>query len=91
MQQEQWALHWRPTCGVMLGALAVSLSQESLNVAIPSMMSSLSTDLDRIQWVQTGYQIIQAVLISAVGWLGTQLGTKRSSGRSPQLAGDFLS
>jgi EmrB/QacA subfamily drug resistance transporter len=61
----------------MLGALTVSLNIGVLNVAIPSMMSSLSTDLDRIQWVQTGYQIIQAVMIPAVGWLGTRLGTKR--------------
>jgi EmrB/QacA subfamily drug resistance transporter len=27
--------------------------------------------------VQTGYQIVQAILIPAVGWLGTRLGTKR--------------
>jgi EmrB/QacA subfamily drug resistance transporter len=77
MQQEQGVSHWWPTCGVMLGGLAVALNIGVLNVAIPSMMSSLSTDLDRIQWVQTGYQIIQAVLIPAVGWLGTRLGTKR--------------
>ena len=51
----------------MLGGLAVALSQGVLNVAIPSMMSSLGTDLDRIQWVQTGYQIIQVLLIPAVG------------------------
>jgi DHA2 family multidrug resistance protein len=61
----------------MLGGLAVALSHGVLNVAIPSMMSSLSTDLDRIQWVQTGYQIIQVILIPAVGWLGARLGTKR--------------
>jgi EmrB/QacA subfamily drug resistance transporter len=77
MQQEPVASHWWPTCGVMLGALTVALNIGVLNVAIPSMMSSLSTDLDRIQWVQTGYQIIQAVMIPAVGWLGTRLGTKR--------------
>jgi EmrB/QacA subfamily drug resistance transporter len=77
MQQEPGASHWWPTCGVMLGALTVSLNIGVLNVAIPSMMSSLSTDLDRIQWVQTGYQIIQAVMIPAVGWLGARLGTKR--------------
>ena len=77
MQQEPAASHWWPTCGVMLGALTVALNIGVLNVAIPSMMSSLSTDLDRIQWVQTGYQIIQAVMIPAVGWLGTRLGTKR--------------
>jgi EmrB/QacA subfamily drug resistance transporter len=77
MQQEPGASHWWPTCGVMLGALTVALNIGVLNVAIPSMMSSLSTDLDRIQWVQTGYQIIQAVMIPAVGWLGARLGTKR--------------
>jgi MFS family permease len=68
---------WWPTVGVMLGGLTVALNSGVLNVAIPSMMSSLSTDLDRIQWVQTSFQIIQAVLIPAVGWLGARLGTKR--------------
>jgi EmrB/QacA subfamily drug resistance transporter len=77
MQQEQGASHWWPTCGVMLGALTVALNIGVLNVAIPSMMSSLSTDLDRIQWVQTAYQITQAVLMPAVGWLGARFGTKR--------------
>ena len=77
MEQEQSASHWWPTCGVMLGGLTVALNNGVLNVAIPSMMSSLGTDLDRIQWVQTAYQITQAVLIPAVGWLGARLGTKR--------------
>lgn len=71
------AFHRWPTVGVMLGVFTVALSHGVINVAIPSMMSSLSTDLDRIQWVQTAYQIIQAVLIPAVGWLGARLGTKR--------------
>jgi EmrB/QacA subfamily drug resistance transporter len=77
MQQEQGASHWWPTFGVMLGGLTVALSHGVLNVAIPSMMSSLSTDLDRIQWVQTGFQIVQVILIPAVGWLGARLGTKQ--------------
>ena len=63
-------VHWWPTLGIMVGGLAVAMSQGSLNVAIPSMMSSLGTDLDRIQWVQTGYGIAQAVLIPAVGGQG---------------------
>jgi len=77
MEQEQSASHWWPTCGVMLGALTVSLTHGVLNVAVPSMMSSLGTDLDRIQWVQTAYQITQAIVMPAVGWLGARLGTKR--------------
>ena len=77
MEQEQGASHWWPTIGVMLGALTVSLNIGVLNVAIPSMMSSLSTDLNRIQWVLTAFAITQAVLVPAVGWLGARLGTKR--------------
>jgi EmrB/QacA subfamily drug resistance transporter len=77
MPQEHGTSHWWPTVGVMLGGLTVALNSGVLNVAIPSMMSSLSTDLDRIQWVQTSFQIIQAVLIPAVGWLGARVGTKR--------------
>jgi len=77
MEQEQSASHWWPTCGVMLGALTVSLTHGVLNVAVPSMMSSLGTDLDRIHWVQTAYPITPAVVMPAVGWLGARLGTKR--------------
>ena len=77
MEQEQGASHWWPTCGVMLGTLTVSLNIGVLNVAIPSLMSSLGTDLDHIQWVQTAYTITQTILIPAVGWLGARLGTKR--------------
>lgn len=77
MQFESPRSHWWPTVGVLLGVLTVALNIGVLNIAIPSMMSGLGTDLARIQWVQTGYQIAQVVMIPAVGWLGAQLGTKR--------------
>ncbi len=77
MQSERPRSHWWPTVGVLLGVLTVALNIGVLNIAIPNMMSSLGTDLARIQWVQTGYQIAQVVMIPAVGWLGAQLGTKR--------------
>ena len=76
MEQQQSASHWWPTCGVMLAGLTVALNNGVLHIAIPSMMSSLGTDLDRIQWVQTAFQITEAVLIPAVGWLAARLGTK---------------
>ena len=60
----------------MLAGLTVALNNGVLHIAIPSMMSSLGTDLDRIQWVQTAFQITEAVLIPAVGWLAARLGTK---------------
>ncbi len=77
MQPEPQPSHWWPTIGVLMGVLTIALNIGVLNIAIPVMMSSLGTDLARIQWVQTGYQIAQVVMIPAVGWLGAQLGTKR--------------
>jgi DHA2 family multidrug resistance protein len=77
MQSERFHSHWWPTFGVLLGVLTVGINIGVLNIAIPSMMSSLGSDLARIQWVQTGYQIAQVVMIPAVGWLGAQLGTKQ--------------
>lgn len=77
MRHERRVSHWWPTFGVMLGALTVALNIGVLNIAIPSIMSSLGSDLARIQWVQTAYQIAQVVMIPEVGWLGARLGTKR--------------
>ncbi len=77
MEQERRVSHWWPTLGVMLGALTVALNIGVLNIAIPSMMNSLGSDLARIQWVQTAYQIAQVVMIPSIGWLGARLGTKR--------------
>ena len=77
MQSERFRSHWWPTFGVLLGVLTVGFNIGVLNIAIPSLMSSLGSNLARIQWVQTGYQIAQVVMIPAVGWLGAQLGTKR--------------
>ncbi len=77
MQAEPSRSHWWPTFGVLLGVLTVGFNIGVLNIAIPNMMSSLGSDLARIQWVQTGFQIAQVMMIPAVGWLGARLGTKR--------------
>jgi DHA2 family multidrug resistance protein len=77
MEQDRSVSHWWPTFGVMLGALTVALNIGVLNIAIPTIMSSLGSDLDRIQWVQTAYQLAQVVMVPAIGWLGARLGTQR--------------
>lgn len=47
---------------MLLGALTVALNIGVLNIAIPSIMSSLGSDLTRVQWVQTAFQIAYTVL-----------------------------
>lgn len=67
---------WGTCLTLFLGTLAVALSATSLNVAIPSIMSSLGASLNRIQWVLTAFMITRTVLIPSTGWLGDRLGDR---------------
>lgn len=69
--------HWWITAVLMLGFTTAGLSVTVVNLAFPKIMTSLRADLDVIQWVQTGYMIMQAVMMPSVGWLGARLGNRR--------------
>ncbi|MFQ5902151.1 MAG: DHA2 family efflux MFS transporter permease subunit [Candidatus Binatia bacterium] len=61
---------------VSLGTLSVALGMTAVNIAIPTLMSSLSASLDKIQWVLIGFMITRTVLIPSVGWLGGRIGDR---------------
>ena len=46
------------------------------SLALPSIMTALSMNLDQAQWVITAYMIAGAVVIPTVGWLGNVLGNR---------------
>ena len=69
--------HWWITAALMLGFTTVGLSVTVVNIAFPKIMTSLRVDLDVMQWVQTGYMIMQAVIMPSVGWVGARLGNRR--------------
>ena len=69
--------HWYITAALMLGFTTVGLSVTVVNIAFPEIMTSLRVDLDVMQWVQTGYMIMQAVIMPSVGWVGARLGNRR--------------
>lgn len=69
--------HWWITAVMMLGFTTAGLSVTVVNLAFPKIMTSLRADLDLMQWVQTGYMIMQAVMMPGVGWLGSRLGNRR--------------
>ena len=69
--------HWWITAALMLGFTTVGLSVTVVNIAFPNIMTSLRVDLDVMQWVQTGYMIMQAVIMPSVGWVGARLGNRR--------------
>ncbi|MGH7811257.1 MAG: MFS transporter, partial [Candidatus Binatia bacterium] len=67
---------WAIAFTLFLGTLSVGLSVTAVNIAIPTMMSSFGTSLNRIQWVLTGFMITRTVLIPCVGWLGDRIGDR---------------
>lgn len=69
--------HWWIAGVLMLGFTTAGLSITVVNLAFPKIMTSLRADLDEMQWVQTGYMIMQAVMMPSVGWLGSRLGNRK--------------
>ena len=69
--------YWWITAAIMIGYTTVGLSVTVVNLAFPQIMTSLRADLDQMQWVQTGYMIVTAVMMPSVGWLGSRWGNRQ--------------
>ena len=70
------ARKWPITLTLSLGMISVGLGITGVDTAIPAMMSSLGTSLQRIQWVLIAFMITRTVLIPCVGWLGQRIGDR---------------
>lgn len=64
---ESPAYKWWVTWTMMLGAFLFALDTTIVNLAIPKIMTSLSADLNQIQWVLIVYMIGMAVVMPTVG------------------------
>src|SRR5499426_3271670 len=60
---------WWVTWTIMVGSFLFALDTTIVNIAIPKIMTSISADLNQIQWVLIIYMIGMAVVMPAVGWL----------------------
>jgi EmrB/QacA subfamily drug resistance transporter len=49
----------------------------SINIALPTMMTSLRADVSQIQWVLTAFMVARTVVMPTLGWLGSRLGNRR--------------
>ncbi|HXH08614.1 MAG TPA: DHA2 family efflux MFS transporter permease subunit [Alphaproteobacteria bacterium] len=67
---------WWVTWTIMLGAFLFALDTTIVNIAIPKIMTSISADLNQIQWVLIIYLIGMAVIMPTVGWLSDIVGYK---------------
>jgi EmrB/QacA subfamily drug resistance transporter len=49
----------------------------SINIAVPTMMTSLRAEVSEIQWVLTSFMIARTVVMPTLAWLGGWLGNRR--------------
>lgn len=68
---------WAISLSLILGCLTHSVMMGSINIAVPTMMTSLRADLSQIQWVLTAFMIARTVVMPTLGWLGGMLGNRR--------------
>lgn len=68
---------WAISLSIILGSLTHSVMMGSINIAVPTMMTSLRADVSQIQWVLTSFMIARTVVMPTLGWLGGLLGNRR--------------
>lgn len=68
---------WKALVFLALGLAIVIIDNTVLNVAIPYILRDLHTSFDSIQWVVSGYALIIATVLIAVGRLGDVVGRKK--------------
>lgn len=62
---------------LLIGAFVAILSQTLLNVALPSMMKDLDISANTIQWLSTGYMLVNGVLIPISAYLIERFTTRQ--------------
>jgi len=65
------------TVSVMMATTVVILDMTIATIALPHMQGGLSATQDQISWVMTTYFMMQAITMSATGWLAGRVGRKR--------------
>jgi EmrB/QacA subfamily drug resistance transporter len=70
-------LHRGRLIGVLLfGAFIAILNQTLLNVAIPHIMNDLGVSATTVQWLSTGYMLVNGIMIPLVAFLIARFGTR---------------
>uniref|UniRef100_C5D2D1 Drug resistance transporter, EmrB/QacA subfamily n=1 Tax=Geobacillus sp. (strain WCH70) TaxID=471223 RepID=C5D2D1_GEOSW len=62
---------------IMLGAFVAILNQTLINVALPHMMNDFNVETSTIQWLVTGYMLVNGVLIPISPFLIAKFPTKK--------------
>jgi DHA2 family multidrug resistance protein-like MFS transporter len=68
---------WWALAAIGLALLAVGLDVTILNVALPTMSTSLHASLGDLQWFASGYTLVMAATLLPAGMLGDRYGRKK--------------
>ena len=71
------ARHWITLTVLCLGTFAVLLDSTIVNVALPSMITSLHASLDEALWIVNAYLLAFAALLILASRLGDLFGPRR--------------
>ena len=69
---------WWVLANVMIGTFMAVLDATVVNVALPKIMASFGSNLDRIEWVLTAYLLVFGVMLPTSGWVADHFGYKRT-------------
>ena len=75
IRESEW-YKWAVALTVSLGALMEVIDVSIVNVALPSMQSSMGATLSQIGWVITGYAMANVVIIPLGAWLSDRFGQR---------------
>lgn len=67
---------WCVAGTVLLAGATQTFAGNSVNLAIPHIMSAFGTDLATTQWVATSFLLTRTLVVPILGWLGGYLGNR---------------
>jgi EmrB/QacA subfamily drug resistance transporter len=68
---------WTVAAVVIVGAIMSILDTTIVNVALETLSRDLSSPLQHIQWIVTGYLLALAMVIPLTGWASERFGARR--------------
>ena len=76
MKPQQWSQHWKAFSVVMAAGSVGLLSVSIVNVALPTIESSLHATPTQFQWIVAGYAVAFGLLLVPSGRLGDVIGRR---------------
>lgn len=77
MNSEEKISFWPIMITIFLGSFLVMLNTSSINLALPALMKSFSTDIDTVKWTITGFMLSMGTMAPITAYIGERFSYKR--------------